>query len=524
MPRELRVPAKSFVPPKNLEIRPNQVKAWLESLPLAPTGDSGRELADYLAAFNGSKLDLAERLQILEFCRPIARALLQQLGDIYGRSPQPLNTDAREALTLTRALAAELAASYKIAIVDSALERTARDLGKPLAPLLLRAMQYLAEGMRASYRTYSRVPDGAWKEMHELYLYAEQEGVTAGAADAESNASVAEVYCESLLLSLCDPYRLLPDELEKIVGLMRMLRVPVTLGKDRPETRASAHFVVPCDEDKPPRSARLADDRTGSSNWRLLDANPLVDRLRAIKREADAGDASSAMRKMVGAEGLALIAKLIGLWDDPPKRAFRRDPAQGSVAICVGVKPIAQFVAHDATADGEAEAKALREGITMPLRALPEDESGHVVPIHEWAVINLSAGGLKVRRKASTAYPIAVGEVVGIRAAGKALWMIGVARWITALDDGTTEFGVQFFANAVCAVWVKITSSSSAPKLGVLLTNGEEVPRESLLTPPAAYSELGEFELRGEGFRSRVRASDLMEKNARFELFHVVPS
>jgi hypothetical protein len=514
MPRDL----------KALETRPSEVKAWLEALPLERTGGSAHELIDYLLALNDSTLDIDERVQILELCRPTARLLLRQLAEIYGRSPQPLNRDALDALAFARQLSTQLAAGYKIAIVDSALERNAGGGKKPLGPLLLLAMQYLAEGMRASYRTYSRVPDGAWQEMHALYLHADQGGDATAVADAESSASVAEVYCESLLVSLCDPYRLLPDEVEKIVGLMRMLRVPVPLARKRPASPGSAHFFVPCDEDKPPRAAHVADEKPGSPRWRVLDANPLVARLRAIQREADAGDASSAMTTMVGADGLALITKLIGLWGDPPKRAFRRDPAQGSVAICVGVKAIAQFVAHDATADGEAESKALREGITMPLRALPEDESGQAVPIHEWAVINLSAGGLKVRRNASTAYPIAVGEIVGIRAAGKALWMIGAARWITALDDGTTEFGVQFFASAVCAVWVKNTSSSAAPKLGVLLADAEEFPRESLLTPPNAYSNKGEYELRGEGFRSRVQAADLIEKNARFELFHVVHS
>jgi hypothetical protein len=507
MPRDL----------KALELRPSEVKAWLDSLPLERTAGSAHELVDYLVALNGSTLDIDERVQILELCRPTARILLRQLAEIYGRSPQPLNRDALDALAFARGLAAQLAAGYKIAIVDSALERNAVGTKKPL----LLAMQYLAEGMRASYRTYSRVPDGAWQEMHALYLHAEQAGDATAAAD---DASVAEVYCESLLVSLCDPYRLLPDEVEKIVGLLRMLRVPVHLSRKRPASPSNAHFLVPCDEDKAPRAAHVADEKPASPKWRVLDVNPLVARLRAIKREAEAGDASSAMTTMVGEDGLALITKLIGLWGDPPKRAFRRDPAQGSVAICVGVKAIAQFVAHDSTADGEAEAKALREGITMPLRALPEDETGQAVPIHEWAVINLSAGGLKVRRNASTEYPIAVGEIVGIRAAGKALWMIGAARWLTALDDGTTEFGVQFFASAVCAVWVKNTSSSAAPKLGVLLTDGEEVPHESLLTPPDAYANAGEYELRGEGFRSRVRASDLIEKNARFELFHVAHS
>lgn len=499
-----------------IEIRPNELKAWLESFPSASSFELARALATYLAAFDRSKPALDERLQVLDAVSARAEVVLRDLAEVYGKSPQPMGGHAREALGLARTLAFAVAGGYKTAAVEKTTDRIVAATGKKLAPLVLKAMRYLAEGMRASYKTYSRVPKDAWKEMHQLYLYAEQGGIATGAADAESRTSIAGFYCESLLLSLTDPYRLVPGELESIEALIRELRAPVSLGKEPPETRASCHFLVPCDEDAPPKPLREVSDGAGSSNSRVFDASAIVDALRAGKEHAD-GESD-------GHERLALITKLISLWDDPPKRAFRRDPAQGSVAICVGVKPIAHFVAHDATVDGEAETRALRQGITMPLRALPEDESGQAIPIHEWAVINLSAGGVRVRRSASTAYPITVGEVVGIRAPGKILWTIGVTRWISALEDGNTEFGVQFFASAVCAVWVRDSSPSGAHKLGLLVADGEENSDESLLTPPKTYSDSGEFELRGEGFRSRVRASRLIEKNALFELFAVVPS
>ncbi len=481
-------------------------------VPLAPRAqpvDSARALANDVAALNRDKLSLDERLRILEIVGTSADDLRMSLDRLYADSPQPLAADAREAFITARALAAALAGAYKIAIAQEARERISRGVQRPLPPLLLRAMHHLAEGMRTSYKSYAPIPAGAWKEMHALYLYAEQEGVAATAVDAATNATVAGLYCESLLLSLTDPYRLAVGELDRVLRLLRGARVAPILGKARPDTRASAHFLVPCDEDKPPKPALLAHEDTVGLNWRVLDANPVVEALRALPRDAGVRD--------------PLIGKLIALWGDPPKRVFRRDPAVGSVAICVGVKAIAQFVAHDATADAEEEARALREGITMPLRTLPEDESGRLVPIHEWAVINHSEGGLKVRRSASSAHPIAVGEVVGIRAPSKALWTIGVARWITALDDGTTEFGVQFFASAICAVWVKQANSPTPHKLGVLLADGAEVSSESLLTPPDTWSEQGIFALQGEDFRSRVCASDLVEKNARFEVFRVDP-
>lgn len=160
MPLDVRVPAERAAPPKNLEIRPKQVKAWLESLPLAQTFDSARKLAEHLAALNRSRMGLDERVQVLEIYRPVSLVLLEDLDDVYGKSPQPLTPRAREALMLARSLAAELASGYKIAILEKAGKLIAFGVKKHLPPLMLRAMQYLVVEMRASYKSYSPVPAG----------------------------------------------------------------------------------------------------------------------------------------------------------------------------------------------------------------------------------------------------------------------------------------------------------------------------------------------------------------------------
>ncbi len=514
MPPDVRATTQRASPTQELPLRPEELQAWLESLPLAQMLDAGRSLVRYLTGLDATPLESRKRGQLLDLLRPTADMLLLGLDRIYGRAPQPLPLHARDALSLSRDLATALSKGYERAATEEA--SSAPSL-KELPGLLRCAVRYLAEGMQASYKTYTRVAPGAWREMHELYIRAEDAGV---AAEADEGASVARAYCEALLVSLTDPYRLMPGELDRVLHILRVLPASPVLARVRPATRAGGHFIVPVGEDKPPRSMPPQDDRD-EDGGRVLDANPVVDGLRAALEELGAG--TTLASRMLGRDMLALLAKLATLWGDPPKRAYRRDAAEGSVAICVGVKPIAQFVAHDATADGEAELKALRQGITMPLRTLPEDESGRIVPIHEWAVINLSEGGLKVRRSSRTTSEIAVGDVVGIKAAGKALWTIGMARWITALEDGTTEYGVQFFADAVCAVCVR-PAPSGARKLGVLLSGGEEQVNESVLAPPNTYAEGREYELRGEDYRSRVRASGLVEGNSRFELFHVVPS
>ncbi len=526
-PLARRLPAERSAPPRDLEIRPKQVKAWIESLPLAQSVEAAKKLVAHLVAVNRAKVDIDDRIQILDIYRPFADTLLEELDAVYSKSSLPLGARAREALGVARELAFALADGFKIAIGDKTAKLIAFGAKKQVPILVLRTMEYLGAELRASYKSYSPVPPAIWNEMHQLYLYADKEGFAAEVADSESKATVMDAYCEALLLSLTDPYRLVPGEAERIIAQIRASRGLVTLGQGgRPATRPGGHFLVPCDTDRPAKPLLSANDDAGGPNWRLLDTNPLVDKLKARKAAHDSGNVSQTTSRSMTTDGLATLAKLITLWGDPPKRAHRRDPMETSVAICFGLKSIGHFISVGAQVDAQAEEEAIRAGITIPLLAMPDDESTKLHPVFEWDVVNQSEGGLKVRRNAATQQTLAVGELVGIKAVGKTQWTIGVARWITVLEDGGMEFGLQFLAPAACAVWVNpVGSGTPQAKMGVLLVNGEEaLTPESLLTPPSTYAEMREYDLRGEDLVSRVRSAGLIEKTSRFELFHVSPS
>ena len=521
----LAVPGELISPPPDLEIRPKAFSAWVEALPLAQTFDASRRLGGYLAQLNGVRLPGDARAQLLDSCLTRAQVLLDELDDIYVRASQPLGPRGREALGNARSLAAALATGYRLAAADTAGKRIGFGLRRQLATCLVRAAQFLAWQTYASYKAYSPVPQGAWKSLHEVYLFAEQEQLVNDAGEHPDGITVAQAYCEALLVSLTDAYRLGPGEIERIVALIRTLRAPVTLGQLRPATRAGGHFLVPCDTDRGPKPALSANDDTGGPNWRLFDANAIVERVRARKAALDSGNVSAAMTREMGEDGLAFLAKLIVLWGDPPKRAYRRDPSDMTVAICVGIKAIAHFVIHDSRIDSSTMEIAVRRGITVQMPALAVDEHHVPVPIHEWAVVNQSAGGLKVRRAQGAVQPLAVGEMIGVRVPGKKHWTVAVLRWITTLEDGSAEFGLQYVGMAERAVWVQATISSSLQSKPGLLIADEDSPGTHLLaTPPNTYSELREFDLQAENFSARVRAGGLIELTGRFDLFHLAAS
>ncbi|MBL0141750.1 MAG: hypothetical protein IPP91_06685 [Betaproteobacteria bacterium] len=526
MALDLRVPTDRIAPPKDLELRPKQAKAWVESLPLSLSAEAGRKILANLCAMNRTKVEFDDRLQILEAYHPIAHVVFDELDAIYGKSLLPLPAKAREALALARELATEFAYGYKILILEKTGKLLAFGAKKQMPLLVYRAMECLVRLLRASYRSYTPIPAGAWREIHTLYLHAEKEGLAAEPADPESKAGIADLYSETLLVALTDPYRLIPGELDRIAQVIRGQRGAFTLGQARPSTRPGGHFLVPCDQDKPPKPLLSANDDPGGPNWRLLDTNALVERLRARRQAVEAGNVSSTTSKSMGPDVILLVGKLVTLWGDPPKRTSRRDPMDTSVAICAGMRAITHFVAIQSQGDARREADAIERGITIPLILVPDDEVSKSMNVGEWDVVNQSAGGLKVRRIGAFIQAITVGEVLGIKFLGKSHWTVGVVRWLTMVDEGGMEFGIQFLAPASRCVSVQPTVSASGQnRLGLILSDDDGFENaDTLLTAPATYSDLREFEIEEEGFITRVRATTLIERTGRFELFHVSPS
>lgn len=515
----LRPMPERTAPPAGLETRPKQVKAWLEALPLARSAEAARQLVAHLAGINRAKVDVGDRVAILESYGPVAKAVLDDLDGLYAKSALPLGARAREALALARDFSWQLAEGYKIAVLDNSKKLLGSRKQMPL--LVLRAIEYLALVLRASYKSYSPVPSGVWNEMHHLYLYADKEQFALEVADPATKMSITDAYAESLLLALTDPYRLAQGEIDKVLGQLAGSRGLTGLAKQHPQTPTNAHFIVPCDTDKPPKPANSITEEIGGPNFRVLDANPLVDRLRTRKQALETGNVSATTSKALGPDGLMLLGKLITLWGDPPKRASRRNPMEARVAICVGVKSVSHYVMLEPpVTDTQAEMVS-----TLPLVPVADDEASKAHPVHTWDVVNLSAGGVKVRRLDSDLPPVHVGEALGIRFLGQARWTIGAVRWLTMFDEGGMEFGIQFLAPGAQPVWLQPTiAATPQAKPGLVLRSNKPSETQAVLTLPNTFEDLREFELNAQGEVAVVRATGLIEKTARFELFHVRPS
>lgn len=484
--------------PGDLLVRPARLKAWMQSLPADAPFETARHLLSHARALAGTVLDGDTRFELLELHAAAAANVLATMEGFYAESGPPLEPTARSAVGIVRDYTSALVAGYK----RVAAEAGGKLLGsRRTAAALRRAMHFACARMIASYKSYTPVAANAWADLHQVYLRAD-EGRMAVDVDAGTRRSILDEYTEVLLLSLSDPYRLGAGQAQRLRQVLREMPATTLLHRTRGDS-VRGRYLVSCDTDRPPKPALSANEDTGGPHWRLLDPAPAVRFLQS--------------RQGSPAAHQALLEKVARLWTDPPKRTSRRDPTEGSAAICSGLRTVGQLITVEAKADLIAQDEGLRTGITMPLLAvLAEDDSGPL-PVFEWEVLNQSAGGLRVRRNAGP-QSVGVGEVVAIRLPGKPRWFIGAARWITLYDSGGMEFGLQFMAEDARTVFVRDWGGATRP--GLYFEPYDREPPK-LLAPPDTFAEGKEFELEHRGEKFLVRGARLRERTARFELFEV---
>ena len=213
---KLALPQYPPVPSFTVEIRPKQVKEWLDALPLANSQDAGRKLADAITTINSIKLGDEARLKLLELYRGAALVLLPALQQHYAGKPLPLPEKSRQAAMLTRELLSELANGYKLALRDLISRRISFGANKFVPLAVARVIECLGAILNVSYEIYGPTPAGIWAELHQLYGYAVRQNLHELPIAEGEKTGINDLYKQVLLIALADPYRLLQGQLADV--------------------------------------------------------------------------------------------------------------------------------------------------------------------------------------------------------------------------------------------------------------------------------------------------------------------
>jgi hypothetical protein len=190
----------------------------------------------------------------------------------------------------------------------------------------------------------------------QLYLHAEQEGVEGGRRRGRE-VTVHDVYCEALLLSLTDPTGWC-GELDKVIGPDAQLARPRDLHSRGPATRHRRGTSWCRATDRPPKPMIGPQEDAGGPNWRLLDANAVVDRVRAKKQARETATRVGHDEQVWGSKGLMMLG---APWRHSgaihPSGQLAPQTDDSSVAICVGIKAVTHFVSFEPRMDAAPRPK-----------------------------------------------------------------------------------------------------------------------------------------------------------------------
>ena len=520
MALSLSVPVSTRALTKEIETNPKKARAWIESLPLTKTAEAAKAVAHNIEALNHAKMPAEERAALVDIYRPVIAVMLDELEAIYAYSVLPLPPKQREAFDLARALLTQCASAYKLLLLEKSSKLSLFGAKKNPHGATFWAMFYLQAQLVQSYKTYHPCPGGVWQELHSLYQHAVEQGTLAEIGDTESKSTIQEIYTDTLMIALADPYRLMFKEVDKTQEILRQNRGLVEVRISNEGLDLQRFFVVALDGDRPPKVLVQGVPPPAGQVMRLVDPSKLVEKLKQRAR-AQGGAGGGAVAKSRATHDLAdLQQRLIRLWGDPPKRQSRRSPADSSVALCGSVKSIAYFIELASNEDPEADARAIRDGDTIPLLKIPQDPMSQMVGVEEWHVLNQSANGLRLYREAGGVVGVTVGEVIGVRFIG-GRWNVGVVRWLTLLEGNALEFGVELIAPGAVSITIEPTiGSGGKPMPALVLKNtNPEWDDDTVLAVTDTYADLREFELIEKGEVTLVRATSLLERTSRFDLF-----
>jgi hypothetical protein len=405
------------------EPTPDEIAAWLDTLPAHDATASSRLLIEKLVVLNRTPGTPRSRLRILDMLRARAERLRPRLeGELRG-AMLPLAPPVRETAHVLEKLLKELAAGYVAAVLDTPRPWLALGLRRQVQGPIVAAMALVVARLALCDRLHARAPASAWQDLHRLYRHARELGAHQRNAEA-SGASPEALYVRALLLAFAEPSRLMPGEHERLqqyvidFGHLASIVEPPIRGDGR------CAFLVDLRRDKPGAAfARRVETPPAGDRLALL-TRPLVEQAYVHMARLRSGVSPETLglpADAVAAGYPALLAKAGRSWRGERRRRSPRFTFRPRVHLSVGFDAAWRSLAGCA---GEGA-----------------DEG-------EWTIQNESADGFALRFARGAHRSLVVGQLVLVRSRERDATYLCVVRRVQSDGPEHLEIGVQQVVSA----------------------------------------------------------------------------
>lgn len=151
---------------------------------------------------------------------------------------------------------------------------------------------------------------------------------------------------------------------------------------------------------------------------------------------------------------LDMLVYLIKHWAASPKRIYNRSRKNDGVELGIGVVAAHYFVNsenHYTAPNGISDATEISAHIPRKSSA-----SQNKFSLSHWQVLNISAGGMALRKFPDTEGNVRVGDLLSIKNSGEPHWSVGVLRWISNNEHQQLDIGTQLIAPEAKAAGARV--------------------------------------------------------------------
>ncbi|MGD8484633.1 MAG: hypothetical protein PVJ63_09615 [Thioalkalispiraceae bacterium] len=504
------------IPSQELKKRPKpylkvrQLERWLSELPTANTARATQQLLEQLKTINRSRYPAHERIRLLDTLRPTTRQLLIQLKQPLKNSKLPLDRKQKNAAQTIQKILEEMAAGYKSVVSQLILRNSRKESDEMLLrEAIYNSIQYLARRLVESYLIYAPEPYDAWRELHQLYNYAEQSGIHNLPVDdpypdymLPVAYTIELVYKRILLLSLSAPYHLMQNEAEELYHLLSSwcheCHIYPAIGQD-----IENEFVFDLASDSAPRYLPPEMDWQ-PTNGRILDIKSVCLRLDNFLQQFLTQDNIDDTHSLVEIQQRDMLLRLAQALEENLSRQSERQTAGNNVQIAVGINAAHYFLSQQVPFSPEMDELKLRGQHDLEpsmfamayKKALEKDRRhGHKhYNTYSWKQNNTSDTGSALNCSLDNdEQAVKVGELVAYHSekSSSNRWKIGLIRWVKFQTDFGVDMGVMNLSHTAVPVAIKAISGIGK---GTDYFRGLMIPKQvsiqqtrSLVVPATLY-------------------------------------
>ena len=479
----LQVPEQRPATADSFATDPEQVSRYIKNLAARENGASKADLVRALQHSNRLQNTPAARLQIARLFEPAVRRSVTDLTAGFSGVELPYPASAVTDFEHATTLLGEMAASYKVILLD-VLRRRGHLPRKHRLPVIYQAMKHLSEcGFRFS-QSHRPWPEKMWRDLNTLYLCAEREqGVDTILHQGNNPVTIRQLYCQCCAFACCSGAHLPPHYHTRLYRSLGSHSHIVNLTDSADVHNADTLFSIALDSAHPPCSARFSRYQPGQV-VRYFDLGPLFDLLPISETgvEYDGTDTTAPGNPAVDHTFVSQIGKVTNA--ATLRRRHARSVRQTLLHTEAGIKEIHASL-HPASGKAALDNADARNYGT------------------QWIIENRSKGGLGLRWTGQGNCRVNVGELIAHceqanrDSHANLHWHVGIVRWIRT--DGKDELlcGVETIANyAAAAITSKVTSAQAIDTPSVtealLLNEHPATNRPPMLLVPKDLYRIGE--------------------------------